>query len=190
MRFTLSGSMAAALAFGLTMSCSDRPPSFRSTAVPGVDWGGDFTLTSHHGTPLNTAELRGKVQVLFFGFTHCPDICAPTLAKLAQVNKLLGDDSKRVQVLFVTVDPSHDTPKQLAGFLPKFDPTFIGLTGKVHELLAVARDHKIHAEGAEGNIAHSGNLIVKDSRGRVQLIMRESVSVDDIVHDLRLLLKQ
>jgi len=189
MRRALLASMTAVLVLGLIAACSDSPPPFRSTAVPGVDWGKDFTLTSHRGTPLDTTLLRSKLQVLFFGFAHCPDICAPTLAKLAQANKALGEDSKRVQVLFVTVDPNHDTPQQLAGFLPNFDPSFIGLTGKAGEPLAVARDHKIYAEGAAGSIAHSGNLLVKDGRGRVRLIMPESASVEDIVHDLRLLLK-
>jgi len=181
--------LLALLALGWLAACHESPPPFRSTALPGTDWGQDFTLTSHRGGRFDTASLRGKVQVLFFGFTHCPDICAPTLAKLAQVSKLLGDDGQRVQVLFVTVDPDHDTPKQLAKFLPAFDASFIGLTGKAGELMAVAREHKIYAEGSEGTIVHSGNLLVKDMQGKLRLVIPESATVEDIVHDLRLLLR-
>jgi len=188
--------MSRILQIGLAMvwfagliACSENPPPFRATAVPGVEWGREFTLTSHRGERLDTATLHGKVQVLFFGFTHCPDICAPTLAKLAQVNKVLGEDSKRVQVLFITVDPDHDTPAQLAKFLPAFDPSFIGLTGKAGELMAVAREHKVYAEGAGESIAHTGNLLVKDTHGKMRLIVAESASVDDIAHDLRLLIR-
>lgn len=192
MRYLRTGRRAALLVavLMLLLACTDRAPPFRSTAIQGVEWGKDFTLTSQHGKPFDTASLHGRLQVLFFGFTHCPDICAPTLAKLAQVNKALGADRERVQVLFVSVDPEHDTPRQLAGFVPAFDPSFIGLTGSAGELMAVAREHKIYAEGSEGGIAHSGNLLVKDGRGRVRLIIAESASVGDIVYDLQLLLKQ
>jgi protein SCO1/2 len=180
---------AVLFALALLAACHESPPPFRGTAVPDVEWGKDFTLTSHRGERVDTATLHGRVQVLFFGFTHCPDICAPTLAKLAAANKALGDDRRHVQVLFVTVDPDHDTPQQLAKFLPAFDASFIGLTGKASELMAVARDHKVYAEGSAGTIVHSGNLLVKDARGRLRLVIPESATVDDVVHDLRLLLR-
>ena len=185
----LRSALPLMLAAALLTSCSERPPAFRGTALPGVEWGGDFTLTSHRGTTLDTASLRGQVQVLFFGFTHCPDICAPTLIKLAQATRALGADGQRVQVLFVTVDPDHDTPSQLAAFLSKIDPGFIGLTGKAEALKAVAVDHKIYAQGSQGSITHSGSLLVKDAGGRMRLVIPESATVEDIVHDLRLLLR-
>ncbi len=171
-------------------ACSDTPPPFKGTAVPAVEWGGNFVLTAHDGKRFDTATLNGKVQVLFFGFTHCPDICAPTLAKLAQVMKALGPDRERVQVLFVTVDPEHDTPAQLKKYLAGFDPGFIGLTGSVGETLAVSRDHKIFAEAEGSTITHSGSLLVKDRRGRLKLVMNESLSAQDMAHDLKLLLSQ
>ncbi len=185
----LRSAFSLLLAAVLLASCSDRPAAFRGTALPGVEWGGDFTLTSHRGTPLDTASLRGRVQVLFFGFTHCPDICAPTLVKLAQATKALGTDGQRVQVLFITVDPDHDTPSQLAAFLSKIDPAFIGLTGKPEALKAVAHDHKIYAQGSQNGITHSGSLLVKDAGGRMRLVIPESATVEDIVHDLRLVLR-
>lgn len=179
---------AILLAAVLLTGCDRAQPPFRSTALPAVDWGRDFTLTAHTGARLDTATLRGKVVVLFFGFTHCPDICAPTLTRLAQARKALGKDGERVQVLFITVDPDHDNPKQLAAFVPAFDPTFIGLTGSTGELMAVARDHKVYSEAEGGQIAHTGNVLVKDATGRMRLVIAESASVEDLVHDLRLLL--
>lgn len=174
----------------LLASCSESPPAYRSTMVPAVEWGKDFVLTAQDGRRFDTASLNGKVQVLFFGFTHCPDICAPTLAKLVQVSKALGADAPRVQVLFVTVDPEHDTPPQLRTFLGKFDPSFIGLTGSAAETQAVARDHKIFSQAGKDSISHSGTLLAKDARGRLRLVMSESLSVQDLAHDLRLLLRE
>ena len=174
----------------LLAACSETPPPFKSTVVPPVEWGGNFALTAQDGKRFDTAALNGKVQVLFFGFTHCPDICAPTLAKLAQVMKALGPDSSRVQVLFVTVDPEHDTPAQLKKYLAGFDPAFIGLTGSVTESLAVQRDHKIFSEAEEKSITHTSSVMVKDTRGRLKLVMNENLSVQDMVDDLRLLLRQ
>lgn len=177
----------------LIASCSKTPQSFRSTALEGVKWGKDFELTAHTGQPLRTAELRGKVLVLFFGYTHCPDICAPTLAKLAQLNRALGPDAQRVQVLFVSVDPVHDTPAQLKKFIVGFDPSFIGLTGSADALGIVAADHVVYFKQDKKKptrIEHTGMLFVKDTKGRIRLLMRESASLEDMLHDLRLLLAE
>lgn len=174
----------------LFAGCNQTPPPFKSTVVPPVEWGGNFKLTAHDGKPFDTAALAGKVQVLFFGFTHCPDICAPTLARLAQVKKALGPDSSRVQVLFVTVDPEHDTPVQLKKYLAGFDTTFIGLTGSVTETLAVQRDHKIFSEAEGSTFTHTSSLMVKDKQGRLKLVMNESLSVQEMADDLRLLISQ
>ncbi|HEY5682149.1 MAG TPA: SCO family protein, partial [Sulfuricaulis sp.] len=111
--------------------------------ITSVEWGGDFTLTAHTGKPVKGSNFIGKVVVMFFGYTHCPDICAPTLVKLDQVMKRLGEDAKNVQVLFITVDPGHDTVKQLAGFVPSFNPSFIGLTGSDKDIAAVASEYKV-----------------------------------------------
>lgn len=180
--------IALALALML-MACRSEPLPFRSTALEGVKWGKDFELTAHTGQRLRTADLRGKVLVLFFGYTHCPDICAPTLAKLAQLSKALGADAARVQVLFISVDPAHDSPTQLKQFLAGFDPSFIGLTGTADELGVVAAEHVVFFKQAKaGRVEHTGMLFVKDAKGRMRLLMRESAPLDDMLHDLRLLL--
>lgn len=185
---------AALLAVGLS-ACSPAP-TFKGTDLSGVDWGGDFTLTAHTGQRVSSADYRGKVVVMFFGYTHCPDICAPTLQKLALLMKRLGQDAERVQVLFITVDPGHDTPAQLAGFVPKFHPGFVGLTGTEQEIAAIARDYKVafqaNPQSPPGHtlIDHFGGIMVKDASGRLRLLFKNDMAVEDMEHDLRVLLKE
>lgn len=175
----------------LMVACT--PDNFRGTDVSNVQWGGDFELTAHTGKRVHASDFLGKAVVLFFGFTNCPDICAPTLTKLTQAMKLLGHDAERVQVLFVTVDPQRDTPTQLAGFVPTFHPSFIGLTGTPAELTAVARDYRVAAESdsqSPGGFMHSGAVMVKDTRGKLRLVFKDDAGAEDIAHDLRMLLKE
>jgi protein SCO1 len=186
--------LRALIALGLActlFACSSEPLPFRSTALEGVKWGKDFELTAHTGQRLRTADYRGKVLVLFFGYTHCPDICTPALARLAQLSKALGEDAKRVQVLFITVDPEHDNPAQLKKFLAGFDQSFIGLTGTADELGAVAAGHMVFFKQAKaGRVEHTGMLFVKDKKGRMRLLMKETAPLDDMLHDVRLLLAE
>lgn len=180
----------------LTTACSPERPVIRGTDLSGVDWGGDFTLVSHQGSPVSTAGFRGKVLILFFGYTHCTDICGPTLAKLAALKKRLGPDAGRIQVLFVTIDPEHDTPEQLARFVTAFDPGFIGLTGTPEQIAAVARDYKVGyvshpaAPAASTAIQHSGSIFVKDGAGKLRLLFKNETPVADMGHDIRQLLKE
>jgi len=184
------------LAVTLIAACSPARPAFRGTDLSGVDWGGDFTLVSQTGEPVSTEAFRGKVLILFFGYTHCTDICGPTLAKLAALQKQLGPDAGRVQVLFVTIDPQHDTPEQLARFLSDFDRRFIGLTGTPDRIAAVARDHKVGyvskpaATVAPAAIQHSGSVFVKDGTGKLRLLFKNDAPVADMAHDIRQLLKE
>ena len=176
-------------------ACTPAKPTFKGSDITGVEWGGDVELDAHTGKRISTADFRGKLVVVFFGYTHCPDICAPTLAKLAGLRKSLGSDAERVQVFFITVDPAHDTVPQLADFVPKFDPSFIGLTGKPDEIAAAVREYKVVAvpQGAAGStsvpIDHSGTVFVKDGAGAMRLLWRSDTSVADMEHDVRLLLK-
>ncbi len=177
-------------------ACSPAPSSFKGTDLSRVEWGGDFELTAHTGARVKSTDYRGKVLVLFFGYTHCPDICAPTLAKLAEVVRALGPDAVRVQVVMVSVDPKHDTPAQLAGFVPKFHPSFVGLTGSEAEIAAIARDYKVafqanpQSSAERTLIDHFGGVMVKDARGKLRVHVGNDAPVADIVHDLRLLLQR
>ena len=179
----------------LIVACTPAP-TFKSTDISGVEWGGDFTLTAHTGKPIKSSDFNGKVVIMFFGYTHCPDICAPTLVKLDQVVKRLGDDAKNVQVLFITVDPEHDTVKQLAGFIPPFNPSFIGLTGSDKEIAAVASEYKVaygkNLQSKPGQVLvdHSTGILVKDRKGKLRLLVKNDVPVEDLEHDVRVLLKE
>ena len=175
-------------------ACSPPTPTFKSTDISGVDWGsGDFELTAHTGQRMKAADFRGKVTVMFFGFTHCPDICSPTMAKLAVLMQRLGDDAKRVQVLFITVDPENDTVKQLAGFVPQFHPSFIGLTGTDKEIAAVASEYKVaYGKNPKNStlVDHSAGILIKDTKGKLRLLVKNDVPVEDLEHDVRVLLKE
>jgi len=177
----------------LVAACSPAPV-FKATDISGVDWGsGDFELTAHTGQRAKAADFRGKVVVMFFGFTHCPDVCPPTMAKLAVLMKRLGDDAQRVQVLFVTVDPENDTVKQLAGFVPQFHPSFIGLTGTDKEIAAVASEYKVAYGKNPKNptlVDHSTGILIKDAKGKLRLLVKNDVPVEDLEHDVRVLLKE
>ncbi|HKQ30953.1 MAG TPA: SCO family protein [Burkholderiales bacterium] len=192
MRFTSSKRIVVLAIASLFAACVPQQ-TFKGTDVRGVEWGGDFELTAHTGKRLNASDLRGQALVLFFGYTHCPDICAPTLVKLVHALRRLEADAARVQVLFVTVDPRHDTPAQLAGFVSQFHPSFIGLTGTESEIAAVAKLYNVPFERdatKSNQMIHAGNLMVKDTQGRMRLLWRNEIEVDDIVHDLKLLLRQ
>ena len=185
--------IAFILAF-LIVACSPPSPTFKATDISGVDWGsGDFELTAHTGQRAKATDFQGKVVVMFFGFTHCPDVCPPTMAKLAVLMKRLGDDAQRVQVLFVTVDPENDTVKQLAGFVPQFHPSFIGLTGTDKEIAAIASEYKVAYGKNPKNptlVDHSTGILVKDTKGKLRLLVKNDVPVEDLEHDVRVLLKE
>lgn len=178
------------------VACSPPAPTFKSMDITGVEWGGDFTLTAHTGKTIKASDFDGRVVVMFFGYTHCPDICAPTLVKLDQVMKSLGDDAKYVQVLFITVDPEHDTVKQLAGFIPPFNSSFVGLTGSDKEIAAVASEYKVaygkNPQTKTGQILvdHSTGILVKDRKGKLRLLVKNDIKVEDLEHDVRVLLKE
>ena len=178
----------------LVSACSPPALTFKSTDISGVDWGsGEFELTAHTGQRMKASDFRGKVVIMFFGFTHCPDVCPPTMAKLAQLTKRLGDAGNRVQVLFVTVDPENDTVKQLTGFVPQFHPSFIGLTGTDKEIAAVASQYKVAYGKNPKNptlVDHSTGILIKDAKGKLRLLVKNDVPVEDLEHDVRVLLKE
>ncbi len=181
-----------AVVLAISTACTDGKPSFKATDISNVEWGKDFELTAHTGKRVKLSDYHGRLAVLFFGYTHCPDICAPTLVVLARALNELGPEAERVQVVFVSVDPAHDTPAQLAGFIPKFHPSFVGLTGTDAEIRAVAADYKIVYQPGQntGTVDHSGGVFVKDARGRMRLYMKQGMSAEDLAHDLLLLLKE
>jgi protein SCO1/2 len=172
----------------------DSGPKFKSTDITGADYGKVLELTDHHGKPRKLEDFRGKVVVVFFGFTHCPDFCPTTLAELSQAIKTLGPDAQRVQVLFVSVDPERDTRDALAKYVPAFDPSFLGLYGDAEATRRVAKEFKIYAEkrktGDTYTVDHSAQSYVIDPQGRLRLFVKHDRIGADLPADLRTLLRE
>ena len=169
---------------------------FNSLDITGIQgYGNDFRLTDHTGKPRTLADFHGKVVVMFFGFTHCPDVCPTTLSDMRQVMQKLGPDAARMQVLFVTVDPARDTPELLAKYVPSFNPTFLGLYGDNAATATVTKDFKIVSQIQEGKtpesytVAHTAASLVFDPQGRLRLFIAYGMEVDKIEADIRQLLK-
>jgi protein SCO1 len=184
-----------ALLAALVWGCgSADKESFRATDITGADFARTFEMTGHDGKAHRLSDFKGKVSILFFGFTHCPDVCPTTLAKFAEVSKRLGEDSGQLQVLFVTVDPERDTQEVLSRYVPAFNPGFLGLFGDAEATARIAKEFKIVYQKQPGTTAdsytvdHSAGSYVFDKEGRVRLFVRHDQSVEDLVHDLRLLM--
>jgi len=169
---------------------------FLSNDVTGVPWGRGFELTDHTGKRRTLADFRGKVVLLFFGFTHCPDMCPTALAQMAQAVERIGSDGAKVQGLFVTVDPKRDTAEVLGKYVPAFNPTFLGLRGSGEETAAAAAEFKIfyaaQAPDASGSytVDHSAGIYALDRAGRLRLYMGPGRTVESMVHDIKLLLDE
>lgn len=183
----------------LVAACGERADAARSpftaTDITSVQWGRDFHLTDHHGRPRRLADFKGKVVMLFFGFSHCPDICPTTLADMARVIEALGPDGARVQGLFVTVDPARDTPEVLAKYVTAFHPTFLGLYGEPAATAAMAKEfkffHTAHAPDAKGDydVAHGSAIYVYGPQGHRRLLMGQPHDVAAMAADVARLLK-
>jgi len=192
----------ASIAVAMALSGCDRLPgasgvaSFKSTDITGADYGKVLELTDHTGRPRTLADFRGKLVVLFFGFTQCPDVCPTTLATVTEALKQLGPDADRVQVLFVTLDPARDSPTVLSGYVTAFDPRYLALYGDADATARTAKEFKIFVQKSAGSspsnysLDHTASTYVLDGQGRLRLYMRHGQSSADIASDLRLLLSR
>lgn len=167
---------------------------FKNTDITGLEYAKDFALTDYTGKLRTLADFKGKVVVLFFGYTQCPDVCPTTMAEMASVMKQLGPLADKVQVLFVTVDPARDTPALLSKYVPAFDPRFLGLVGDQAATEKIAKDFRVFYQKVPGKtsgsytIDHSAGSYVFDTQGRVRLFIRNGQGPEPIVHDLKVLL--
>ncbi|HSV47157.1 MAG TPA: SCO family protein [Ramlibacter sp.] len=179
----------------LLQGCSEPGAQFKSVDITGADYARDFRLPDHNGVERSLKDFQGKVVVVFFGFTQCPDVCPTTLTELAEVKKLLGKDGDRLQPLFVTVDPERDTPALLKAYMANFDPTFLALRAAPEQLAAMAKDFKVYYKKVEGKtptsytMDHSAASYVYDPQGRLRLYTRYGSGVQALASDIRLLLK-
>jgi protein SCO1/2 len=181
----------------LVSGCFDNKPSFVSIDVTGADYARDFRLPDADGRERSMKDFSGKVVVVFFGYTQCPDVCPTTMNELAEIRKLLGKDGERLQGVFVTVDPQRDTPEVLKAYLGNFDPSFVALRPtSPDQLAALAKDFKIYYKRVEGRtetsytMDHSAGSYVYDTKGQLRLFTRYGMGVKPLAGDIRQLLQQ
>jgi protein SCO1/2 len=158
--------------------------NFEASDITGVPWGRDFQLEGGDGQRRQLADFRGKVVALYFGYTRCPDVCPLTLATLGESVRLLGADGKRVQVVFVTIDPKHDKPKLLSQYVRSFHEGFLALYGDAAATARTAAEFKV-----EAGEHHSIPVFLFDAAGRLRLVAHPEASAESIAHDMRLLLR-
>ena len=185
----------ALLLIGLT-ACSPKQ-EFKNIDITGsTAFGKDFSLIDPDGKVRTLADFKGKVVVMFFGYTQCPDICPTTLTEMQQVMGLLGPQSDKVQVLFVTVDPERDTAAILKQYVPSFDPRFLGLRPADEAALEkVTKDFKIYYKKVPGTspgsytMDHTAGSYAFDPQGRLRLYIKHAQGPETLAHDLKELLK-
>jgi protein SCO1/2 len=179
----------------LLAACSPDAQKFKSIDITGADYAKGFALADHNGAQRTLADFKGKVVVVFFGFTQCPDVCPTALADLAEVKRLLGPQGDKLQGLFVSVDPERDTPEVLKAYMANFDPGFLALRPSMDQLPEVAKGFKVFYKKVEGptptsyTIEHSAGSYVFDPQGRVRLYTRQAVGAQGLAEDIALLLK-
>jgi protein SCO1/2 len=197
-RNLLSLSVALLAAGGMLplAGCSDKAPSFVSIDITGADYARDFSLVDHNGQTRSIKDFAGKVVVVFFGFTQCPDVCPTAMSELAEIRKLLGADGERLQGIFITVDPERDTPEVLKAYMANFDPSFLALRpSSPEQLAALAKDFKAYYKKVEGRtptsytMDHSAGSYVFDPQGRIRLFTRHGMGAKALAGDLSQLLK-
>lgn len=178
------------------VGCQPAPqaPVFQATDITGAAFARDFRLTDHNGQVRTLADFKGKVVAIFFGYTHCPDVCPTTLSDFSAALKLLGPQAEQVQVIFVTVDPKRDTPDLLKRFVPAFDPGFLGMYTDEAALAKLAKEYKLVYQKTSIKAAddylidHSAGSYVYDAHGRLRLLVPYGSAPDAIAHDLKNLL--
>lgn len=173
---------------------ADQQNQFSATDITGADFAQSLNLTDHTGKPRALTDFKGKVVALFFGYTHCPDVCPTTMSDLKQTMKLLGSEADQVQVLFVTLDPERDTQALLAQYVPGFDSRFIGLYGTQEQIAKATADFKIFASRVENSgrsgytIDHSAGVYIYDKAGKIRLYVAYGEKPQVIAADIKKLL--
>ena len=192
--------LMAAAALALT-ACSDKPADatasgFSSIDITGADYATGFSLTDHDGKPRTLADFQGKVVVIFFGYTQCPDVCPTSMSELAEAKRLLGPDGERLQGLFVSVDPERDTPEVMKAYMASFDPGFLVLYAAPDALPALTKSFRIYYKKVEGKtptsytMDHSAGSYVYDTQGRVRLYTRYGSGAQALASDVKKLLDE
>ena len=193
-RLASVAAVGAASMLGLAGCERFQAPAFKGIDITGADYAKELALTDPDGRRRSLAEFKGQIVVVFFGFTHCPDVCPTTMAELALVKRQLGADGQRLQAVFVTVDPERDTPELLKAYVTNFDPGFVALRGTPEETAAAAKHFKVFYAKVPGKtegsytVDHTAGAYVFDPQGRVRLFTRHGTGADALLHDIRILL--
>ncbi|MBI4674940.1 MAG: SCO family protein [Chloroflexi bacterium] len=183
------------LALVIALTGCSQPYAFHGTRLEPPLTLPDFELINQDGQTVRLSDYRGQLILLFFGYTHCPDVCPTTLAQFKRVRAQLGKQAERVRFIFVTLDPERDTPAVLKEFLATFDPTFIGFTGTTADLEAVWKSYGIYrekrVEGSTYFVDHTARIYVIDARGNLRLtwLLDANLSTDDLVQDIQHLME-
>ena len=193
-RRTVLRAAASAVALAVSAACQSAPPA---PELPVLPIGGDFELTGHDGQPFALQSLRGKVVLIFFGYSSCPDACPTTLSKLSSVARRLGDDRSKIQALYVSVDPDRDTPPVLKADMENFSIGALGLTGKKEDIDKVVKQYAAAYEivptpesAAKYTISHTTSVYALDTAGRVRKTFAYEATVDEVVTGIREILAQ
>ena len=194
-RFVLTLAAVGALALS---GCERAAPPHRFNAIDltGASYAQGFNLPDFNGRPRTLADFKGKVTVVFFGYTQCPDACPTTMAELSGILKTLGPDAKRVQVVFITVDPSRDTPSLLKNYVTNFRPDFLALRGDDAQTQQIIKDFKLVVEKVPGKtpdsytIDHTAGTFIYDPQGRIRLFASQSLDPQLLQADLQALLAE
>jgi protein SCO1/2 len=189
------------LSLALLAGC-DRLPglsskaTFKAVDITGAEYARELALTDADGKLRQLSDFKGKVTLVFFGYTQCPDVCPTTLAELAAVKRELGKQGDRLQGVFVSVDPQRDTPEVLKAYVANFDPSFVALTGTPEQIEQAAKNFKVFFAKVPGRtegsytVDHTAGTYVLDAQGRVRLFVRYGSGADALRHDLKLLLEE
>jgi protein SCO1/2 len=186
----------SAMAAAVFTACSEKEVAFSSIDVTGANYAKDFALADHNGEVRHLKDFAGKVVVMFFGYTQCPDVCPTSMAELAEVKRLLGKDGDRLQGIFVTVDPARDAAEVLKAYMTAFDPGFLALVPTPQQLAQVTADYKIYYKKVEGptpssyTMDHSAGSYIYDTKGQLRLFTRYGSGAAVLASDIAQLLKQ
>jgi protein SCO1 len=176
-------------------ACSDPRPAFKGVDITGADYAKELNLPDQNGQVRKLKDFSGKLVVVFFGYTQCPDVCPTTMQELAEVKRLLGPDGDKLQAVFVTVDPERDTAELLKAYVENFDASFVALRPTQEQLPAIAKEFKIYFKRVEGKtptsytMDHSAGSYIFDTQGRVRLFSRYGTGALALADDFKLLLK-
>jgi protein SCO1/2 len=190
----LAGSAVLASTAGVLTACKSKADFNAIDLTGSKEYGQDFSMPDQHGQRRSIADFKGKVVLVFFGFTQCPDVCPTTLGDLAAVKQKLGAKGDKLQVIFASVDPSRDTPEILQAYLANFDPSFLALRGSDEETARMAKDFKVYYKRVEGQtpgsytMDHTAGDYIFDPEGRLRLYSRYGTPVDTLAKDIEQLI--